>query len=124
MPSSRETSLTRSFLRFALLPLLLVACRIETRPPAGVGQTRATIQGAILEHYRARTVIDGDSADYQVLKRQADVRRDLASVWVTLRVSEHLKGGAVHDTTLVEHLLLRRSEEGWIVLSATKVGAP
>lgn len=120
----REISLPRAIVPLALVPLLLVACRIETRPPAGVGQTRATIQEAVLEHYRARGATDGDSGEYQVLRRQADVRKDLASVWVTLRESEHLRGGAIHDTTLVEHLLLRRSEEGWIVLSATKVGAP
>lgn len=120
----RAIPLPRPILSLALIPLLLVACRIETRPPAGVGQTRATIQEAVLEHYRARSVVGDDSVAYQVLRRQADVRRDLASVWVTLRESARVRGGATHDTTLVEHLLLRRSAEGWIVLSATKVGAP
>lgn len=124
MHPPREPSLPRPFRSLVLASLLLIACRIETRPPAGVGQTRATIQEAVLEHYRARNVIGGDTIAYQVLRRQVDVRRDLASVWVTVRETDHPRGGAAHDTTLVEHLLLRRSEEGWIVLTATKVGAP
>lgn len=77
-----------------------------------------------MEHYRARTAEGSDSVAYTVLGRQADVRRDLASVWVTVQERHHLKGGEVHDTTTFEHLLLRRTAEGWIVLSATRASAP
>lgn len=76
------------------------------------------------EHYRARTVQAGDSITYTVLHRQSDVRRDLASVWVTLRETHRLPGGATRDTTLLEQLLLRRTGDGWIVLTATRAGAP
>jgi hypothetical protein len=108
----------------ALAAVLFGGCRFETRPPAGTGQTRATVQAAVAEHYRARTVLAADSVEYSVVRRQADVRRDLASVWVTLHESHHLRGGVTRDTTTLEHLLLRRTDEGWIVLAATRVNAP
>ena len=77
-----------------------------------------------MEHYRARTAEGADTVAYTVLGRQADVRRDLASVWVTLQERRHSKGGAVRDTTTLEHLLLRRTPEGWVVLSATRANSP
>ena len=77
-----------------------------------------------MEHYRARSSEGADTVTYAVLGRQADVRRDLASVWVTLQERHHLKGGVVQDTTTLEHLLLRRTPEGWVVLSATRANPP
>ncbi len=102
----------------------LAACRIETRPPAEVAQTRATVQAAMVEHYRARNAFVGDSVELSVTRRQVDVRRDLASVWVTLRERHHLSADSVRDTTRFEHLLLRRTYGGWIVLSAASVSPP
>src|ERR1041384_5465825 len=84
--------------------VLLVACRIEYRPPTGVGQSRATVQGAVTEHYRARTVQAGDTVLFTVLRRQVDTRRDLATACVTVRESRHLTGGRMQDTTLLEQL--------------------
>lgn len=108
-----------------LLTLLAGAlgCRIETRPPAGAG-SKATIQESVTEHFRARAIQGGDTVEYTVLRRQAAVHRDLASVWVTFRETRHAGAGAVRDTTRLEHLLLRKTPEGWIVLEATAVSAP
>jgi hypothetical protein len=115
------------FLRRVLLPsilMVLVACRIETRPPAEVARTQATVQAAVTEHYRARNVSMGDSVSLHVTRRQIDVRRDIASVWVTLRERRRVTADSTHDTTRYEHLLLRRADEGWVVLSASKLSAP
>ena len=57
-----------------------------------------------------------------VIGRTTEVRRDLASVWVTLRERRRVSADSTRDTTRYEHLLLRRTEGGWIVLSATVVG--
>lgn len=101
----------------------LAGCRIETRPPAGAG-SQTTISASVAEHFRARAIVARDSLQYTVLRRQTEVHRDLASVWVTLRATRRSADGAPRDTTLVEHLLLRRTSEGWVVLEATPVGAP
>lgn len=107
-----------------LLTVLVAACRIETRVPAGVARTQATIQAAVTEHYRTRTFTASDSVEYLVQRRQTDVRRDLASVWVTLRERHFVRPDSVRDTVRTEHLLLRRSDQGWVVLAATPVLAP
>lgn len=104
--------------------LALASCRIETRPPAEVARTQATVQAAVTEHYRTRNVVGADSLGVTVLRRQMDVRRDLASVWVTLRVRRRIASDSTRDTTRSEHLLLRRTGGGWIVLTATAVGTP
>lgn len=123
-PPTPESLLRRLPSSIVLVALLVGGCRFETRPPAGMGQVQSTVQEAVAEHYRSRTVLAADSVEYSVERRQADVRRDLASVWVTLHESHHLRGGVVRDTTTLEHLLLRRTDEGWIVLAATRVNAP
>jgi hypothetical protein len=102
--------------------LTLAACHIETRPPAGVAKSTATVQAAVAEHYRSRNAVLGDSLSLRVVARNAEVRRDLASVWVTLREHRKVSADSTRDTTKYEHLLLRRVEGGWIVLSATGVG--
>ncbi len=102
--------------------LALAACRIETRPPAGVARTTSTVQAAVAEHYRSRNAVAGDSVGLMVIGRTTEVRRDLASVWVTLRERRRVSADSTRDTTRYEHLLLRRTEGGWIVLSATVVG--
>jgi hypothetical protein len=102
----------------------LTACRIETRPPAEVARTQTTVQAAVVEHYRARNSLVSDSVELRVTRRQVDVRRDLASVWVTLRERRRITPDSTRDTTRYEHLLLRRSDGGWIVLSAAQVSAP
>jgi hypothetical protein len=113
-----------------LLPILflasagLPACRIETRPPAEVERVQATVQAAVNEHYRARGALAGDSAAFRVIRRQTEVRRDLASVWTTVRQRERVTPDSLRDTTRFEHLLLRRSAGGWVVLSATGVAPP
>lgn len=114
---SRSTSLL-------LATLLLAACRFETRPPAEVARTQATVQAAVAEHYRARTALSGDSLELTVTRRQVDVRGDVAAVWVTLREHHRLPGDSTPDTTRREHLLLRKTPDGWIVLTATRVTAP
>ena len=100
----------------------LAACRIETRPPAGVARSTATVQAAVAEHYRSRNVVVGDSVGLTVIARTTEVRRDLASVWVTLRERRRVNADSTRDATRYEHLLLRRTDGGWIVLSATTVG--
>lgn len=102
--------------------LTLAACRIETRPPAGVARSTATVQAAVAEHYRSRNAVTGDSVGLTVIGRTTEVRRDLASVWVTLRERRRLSADSARDTVRYEHLLLRRTGDGWIVLSATAVG--
>ncbi len=102
--------------------LALAACRIETRPPAGVARTTATVQAAVAEHYRSRNAVAGDSVGLTVIGRATEVRRDLASVWVTLRERRRVSADSTRDTTRYEHLLLRRTDGGWIVLAATTVG--
>lgn len=109
-------------LTFTLLTGTL-ACRIETRPPAGA-ESKATIQESVTEHLRARAIQANDSVEYTILRRQTAVHRDLASVWVTFRETHHPPGGTVRDTTRLEHLLLRKTAEGWIVVEATAVNAP
>lgn len=111
------------------LPILLAAafvatasCHIETRPPADVARTQATVQAAVAEHYRARNAQLGDSLI--VTRRSVDVRRDVASVWVTLRERREVAPDSVRDTTRYEHLLLRRTTAGWIVFNSAPVGAP
>lgn len=112
----------RTLLVVALL--LGAACRIETRPPAEVARTQATVQAAVAEHYRARNVLMGDSLQLTVTRRQVDVRRDVASVWVTLRERRQAASDSVRDTTRYEHLLLRRTAAGWTVLNSAAVSAP
>lgn len=102
--------------------LATASCHIETRPPADVAQTQTTVQAAVAEHYRARNAQIGDSLI--VLRRSVDVRRDVASVWVTLRERRVLAPDSVSDTTRYEHLLLRRTPAGWIVLNSAPVSAP
>jgi hypothetical protein len=102
--------------------LTLAACRIETRPPAGVARSTATVQAAVAEHYRSRNAVAGDSLSLRVVSRSTEVHRDLASVWVTLREHERVSADSTRDTTRYEHLLLRRVDGGWMVLSATRVG--
>ena len=123
-PFITERPLTKPAVLLLACSLLVAGCRIETRPPAGAAQTRSTVQEAVTEHYRARAVLGADSVQYTVLRRQVDIRRDLASVWVTLRESRHGEGGAVKDTITLEQLLLRRTGDGWIVLAATRTGPP
>ncbi|HET7043018.1 MAG TPA: hypothetical protein VFI13_13455 [Gemmatimonadales bacterium] len=82
------------------------------------------MQEAIVEHYRARNAANGDTLTDSVVRRQTEVRRDLASAWVTLRETRHAPGSAPHDTSATEHLLLRRTPEGWVVLAATRVNGP
>ena len=108
-------------LALALL-LTLAACRIETRPPAGVARSTSTVQAAVAEHYRSRNAVSGDSVALTVIGRTTEVRRDLASVWVTLRERRRVSADSTRDSTRYEHLLLRRAEGGWIVLTATPVG--
>jgi hypothetical protein len=100
------------------------ACHIETRPPAEVARTKTTVQAAVVEHYRARTAILGDSLELSVTRRQVDVRRDVASVWVTLRERRQVTADSTRDTTRYEHLLLRRTTAGWIVFNSAPVSAP
>lgn len=100
-----------------------LGCRIETRPPAGA-RSQATIQESVAEHFRARAIQSNDSVAYTVIRRQSEVHRDLASVWVTLRETRRPVNGVARDTTRLEHLLLRKTPEGWIVLEATAVTAP
>jgi len=112
-----------SFRPLALVTFLtLAACRIETRPPAGVARTTSTVQAAVAEHYRSRNAVAGDSVGLTVIGRTTEVRRDLASVWVTLRERRRVSADSTRDITRHEHLLLRRTDGGWIVLSATTVG--
>ena len=107
-----------------ILVALAAACRIETRPPAEVARTQATVQAAVAEHYRARNALAADSVELSVVRRQVDVRRDLASVWVTLRERRRVTADSTRDTTRFEHLLLRRDAAGWTVLFAAPAGAP
>ncbi len=122
IPTPRPVPRFRSLLVTAVL--LLPACKIETRPPAEVARTQATVQAAVAEHYRARNVLVGDSLQLSVTRRQVDVRRDVASVWVTLRERRQVAPDSVRDTTRYEHLLLRRTASGWIVLNSAPVSAP
>lgn len=122
--TTRTMTLSRSpALLVAVGALLVGACRIETRPPAEVAQTQATIQAAVAEHYRARSAFV-DSIAYTVVRRQAEVRRDLASVWITVRLHHTSDSTTTRDSTRAEHLLLRRTDGGWLVLSASPVTAP
>lgn len=113
----------------SLRPLLLLAllflpaCRIETRPPAGAARSQATVQAAVQEHYRVLNSLAQDSTSYQVTRQQVDLRRDLASVWATVRVRTVVADSAA-TSTRTEHLLLRKSDAGWLVLSATEASAP
>jgi len=111
----------RSLALIALLPLL--ACRIETRPPAGAVRSQTTVQAAVQEHYRVRTSLAEDSTTYRVTRQQVELRRDLASVWATVAVRTVLTD-TVMQSTRTEHLLLRKSEGGWLVLSATAAQSP
>lgn len=108
----------------AVALVLAGACRIETRPPAAVARTQTTVQAAVVEHYRARNALVGDSVELSVLRRTVDVRRDVASVWVTLRERHRITPDSTRDTTRYEHLLLRRSTAGWVVLNSAPVSAP
>ena len=72
----------------------------------------------------AMNALVGDSLKLAVLRRQVDVRRDVASVWVTLREHRRVAPDSTRDTTRYEHLLLRRSSAGWVVLNAAPVSAP
>ena len=111
--------------RLLLVALVVLgACRIETRPPAEVARTQATVQAAVAEHYRARNALLTDSLELSVLRRQVDIRRDVASVWVTLRARRQVAPDSTRDTTRYEHLLLRRTTSGWIVLNSAPVSAP
>lgn len=114
MPLSRSLAL--------VVLVALVGCRIETRPPAGVARSTATVQAAVAEHYRSRNAVTGDSLALTVIGRTTEVRRDLASVWVTLRARRRISADSTRDSTRYEHLLLRRVDGGWIVLTATPVG--
>jgi hypothetical protein len=106
---------------FALLPLL--ACRFETRPPAGAARSQSTVQAAVEEHYRVLTSLAEDSTTYRVTRQQVELRRDLASVWATVGVRT-VVAESVATSTRTEHLLLRKSDAGWLVLSATPARAP
>jgi hypothetical protein len=118
---------TCSFVRpraLALIALLAVpACRIETRPPTGAARSQATVQAAVQEHYRVQTSLSEDSTTYTATRQQVELRRDLASVWATVGVRTVLPDSVVQSTR-TEHLLLRKSESGWLVLSATPAQAP
>lgn len=116
--------MSRSLSLLAAACLLAGACRIETRPPADVARTQATVQAAVAEHYRARNALVADSVELSVLRRQAEVRRDVASVWVTLRERRRVIPDTTRDTTRYEHLLLRRTSAGWEVLNSAAVSAP
>ena len=116
--------MSRNFTLLSSVVLAAAACRIETRPPAEVARTQATVQAAVVEHYRARNALLGDTIALSVLRRQVDVRRDVASVWVTLRERRQVTPDSVRDTTRYEHLLLRRTGGGWVVLNSAPVGAP
>jgi hypothetical protein len=112
---------SRPLLLIALLPFL--ACRIETRPPAGTARSQTTVQAAVEEHYRVKNSLAEDSTTYKVARQQVDLRRDLASVWVTVKVRS-VVADTVANTTRTEHLLLRKADGGWLVLSATEATAP
>lgn len=116
--------MSRSSRLLAVALLVVGACRIETRPPAEVARTQATVQAAVVEHYRARNALLADSVALSVLRRQVDVRRDVASVWVTLRERRRVAPDSTRDTTRTEHLLLRRTTAGWVVLNSAPVSAP
>ena len=87
------------------------------------GETQATIQAAVTEHYRARSAFE-DSIAFTVVRRQVDVRRDLASVWISVKLHHTADSTTTRDTTRAEHLLLRRTDGGWLVLSSSPVAAP
>ena len=116
--------MSRTSQLLAVALLVVGACRIETRPPAEVARTQATVQAAVVEHYRARNALLGDSLELSVLRRQVDVRRDVASVWVTLRERRQVAPDSTRDSTRTEHLLLRRTPAGWVVLNSASVSAP
>ncbi len=103
--------------------LLLPACRIETRPPAGATRMQATVQMAVQEHYRVRNAQGADSVKLELVRQQVDLRRDLASVWATVRVRS-TTGDSTVTSTRTEHLLLRRADDGWSVLTATPMSPP
>jgi hypothetical protein len=111
----------------ALVLLVLVAlpaCRFETRPPSEVVRTQSTVTAAVEEHYRVRNALATDSLRLRVVRSQIETRKDLSSVWVTLRVHQGAGPDASSDSTRAEHLLLRRADGGWIVLTATPVSVP
>lgn len=104
--------------------LLLPGCRIETRPPSEVVRTQTTVTAAVEEHYRVRNALATDSVRVRVVRSQVETRRDLSSVWVTLRVHRGAGPDVPEDSTRAEHVLLRRADGGWIVLTATPVSVP
>lgn len=115
-------SLPRSLAILLLLPL--VGCRFETRPPSEVARTQSTVSEAVTEHYRVRNALATDTMRLRVVRSQVETRRDLSSVWVTLRAHRGEGPDAATDSTRSEHVLLRKTESGWIVLTATPVSVP
>lgn len=102
----------------------LAGCRFETRPPSEVVRTQSTVTAAVEEHYRVRNALSTDSLRFRVVRSQVETRRDLSSVWVTLRVHRGAGPDVSSDSTRAEHLLLRRADGGWIVLTSTPVSVP
>jgi len=107
-------------LAFVALP----ACRFETRPPSEVVRTQSTVTAAVEEHYRVRNALATDSVRLRVVRSQVETRKDLSSVWVTLRMHRGAGTDLPSDSTRAEHLLLRRADGGWVVLTATPVSVP
>jgi len=102
----------------------LIGCRFETRPPSEVVRTQSTVTAAVEEHYRVRNALATDSVRLRVVRSQVETRRDLSSVWVTLRVHRGAGPDSTSDSTRAEHVLLRRNDGGWMVLTATPVSVP
>jgi hypothetical protein len=102
----------------------LLGCRFETRPPSEVVRTQSTISAAVAEHFRVRNALATDSLRLRVVRSQIETRRDLSSVWVTLKAHRGAGPDSPRDSTRAEHLLLRQADGGWVVLTATPVSVP
>jgi hypothetical protein len=118
----RPVTLRRALVLLSLSTL--VGCRFETRPPSEVVRTQATVTAAVTEHYRVRNALATDSVRLRVVRSQVETRRDLSSVWVTLRAHRGAGPDSPRDSTRAEHVLLRRTDGGWTVLAATPVSVP
>lgn len=101
-----------------------LGCRFETRPPSEVVRTQSTISAAVEEHYRVRNALATDSVRLRVVRSQIETRRDLSSVWVTLRAHRGAGPDSPRDSSRAEHVLLRQTDGGWLVLTATPVSVP
>lgn len=106
------------FRSIALGSVLLAAagCRFEQRPPAGPAREQAAAQAAVAAYFDGLTRGVGnvvrDSAlgsdSLSLVRSDVQVQRDLATAWVTVRLSP--SGG-----TALQLLTLRRSGATWVV---------